>query len=171
MLRQIVLHTFSSGIYTMPLPSCLHLHIYIALSPPPTVLQRSCQLICWPSSEAALMAGQRMAAEKNYYKNVVLCVVCVCVWKRCAVPFSNSTNTLIHTHKLHIYCSSWYYGKCLPVKSANEISNIRVLTKRRVLWVRGLRESTVPGSSVYIVLWMWSSNPSPFGHIGHFTCL
>lgn len=69
MLRQIVLHTFSSGIYTMPLPSCFHLHISIALSPPPTVLNRSRKLICWPSCEAALIAGQRMAA-KNYYKNV-----------------------------------------------------------------------------------------------------
>lgn len=64
MLRQIVLHTFSSGIYTMPLPSRLHLHIYITLSPPPTVLQRYRQLICWPPHEAALMAGQRMAGKK-----------------------------------------------------------------------------------------------------------
>lgn len=53
-----------------------------------------------------------------------------------AVPSFNST--LIHTHGLHIYFSSRYYGKCLPVKSANEMyihklhyktSNITVLTK------------------------------------------
>lgn len=33
MLRQIVLRTFSSGIYTLPFPSRLHLHIYIAHGP------------------------------------------------------------------------------------------------------------------------------------------
>lgn len=94
MLRQIVLHTFSSGIYTMPFPSCLHLHIYIAQSLPPTVLQCSCQLICWPSSEAALMAGQRMAA-KNYYKIVV-----VCVYFKCALSqFSQSP----HSHAWAVY--------------------------------------------------------------------
>lgn len=91
MLRQIVLHTFLSGIYTMPLPSCLHLHITIALLPPPTVVQHSLQLICWPSSEAELMTGQRMV-EKNDYKIVALCVCvcfCVCVCERGTVlcPF------------------------------------------------------------------------------------
>lgn len=99
MLRQIVLHTFSSGIYTMPFPSCLHLHIYIAQSLPPTVLQCSCQLICWPSSEAALMAGQRMAA-KNYYKIVVVCVF-VCVFQVCPFPIQPIP---IHMHELYIYC-------------------------------------------------------------------
>lgn len=79
MLRQIVLHTFSSGIYTTPFPSCLHLHIYITESLPPTVLHCSCQLICWPSSEAELIAGQRTAAKKNIYrhdKNIESCMSC-----------------------------------------------------------------------------------------------
>lgn len=79
MLRQIVLHTFSSGIYTMPLPSCLHLHISIALSPPPTVLCRSRQLIYWPLYEAALMAGQQTAAtklQKLLYVHIYM-VMCV----------------------------------------------------------------------------------------------
>lgn len=84
MLRQIVLHTFSSGIYTVPFPSCLQLHIYTALSPPPTVLQRSRQLICWPSSETAPIAGQRMAAKTNSYKNVA---VCVCLSAEVLCPF------------------------------------------------------------------------------------
>lgn len=81
MLRQIVLHTFSSGIYTMPFPSCLHLHIYIAESLPPTVLHCSCQLICWPSREAELNAGQRTAAKK--------------LLQECS--------PIIHMHELYIY--------------------------------------------------------------------
>ncbi len=137
----------------------------LCLSPPAFISTSTSLCLHHPQScnalaswSAGLRVKQRwwldsgwLKKKKNYYKNVVECV-CVCVCKRCAVPFSNPTNTRIHTHKLHIYCSSWYYGKCSPAKSANEmrvhkfhykkVSNIRVLYKTQGIMGKGLREST-----------------------------
>ena len=151
MLRQIVLHTFSSGIYTMPLPSCLHLHIYIALSPPPTVLQCSRQLICWPPSEAALMAGQRIAAKKN---NLLQECSCACAGVYLYAEFNKHSHSHAWAAYLLFILILW---KVFALKSAKEmyiqkfhykkVSNIRVLTKCRVLWVRGCER--IPGSSLH----------------------
>lgn len=141
----------------------------LCLSPPAFISTSTSLCLHHPQSCSALAswsAGLRVRQrwwldsgwlQKKKKKLLQECsCVCVCLRKRCAVPFSNSTNTLIHTHKLHIYCSSWYDGKCLPVKTANEmyihkfhykkVSNIRVLTKRRVQestwiitsWLKGL---------------------------------
>lgn len=154
MLRQIVLHTFLSGIYTMPLPSCLHLHITIALLPPPTVVQHSLQLICWPSSEAELMTGQRMV-EKNYYKIVALCVCvcfCVCVWEEpCFALFQFNQHPASHAKTAYLLFTLilWKLFACEICKwNCTYINSTirRLLTPSWVLWVTG--RERVSGSSL-----------------------
>lgn len=129
----------------------LHLHIYISQSLPPTALHRSCQLICWPSSEAALMAGQRMAANKkktNYYRTVV----CVC--------FSPSLTSPLIRRRSWTGFFSPNIMRCSRVKSAHqgrhmfycqEVLNLRVLTKCRLK--SAPRSSRVP--------WVQSPGGSP----------
>ena len=63
--------------YASPLPpSSPHLHRSVSTTHSPA---RSRQLIHWPPSEAALMAGQRMVAKKKLLQECVCMFVCVCV--------------------------------------------------------------------------------------------
>lgn len=153
----------------------------LCLSPPAFISTSTSLCLHHPQScnaPASWSAGLRVKQrwwldsgwlQKNYYKNVVWCVcvfVCVsavlCPFPIQPTPSFTRISCIFTVHpdimesvrlwNLHkkMYIHKFHYKK---------VSNIRVLTKPRVLWVRDLRESTwIIASWLHDLVYVWMSH-------------